>query len=124
MKKLLLTMLIGLFLSPLQMFADHYECKQLKPLHKPVAKSPSGYLYSIALDYNTGDLDISFNNAISGLNITIERNGVTYLNTTVSLNSGQSYTDSLADYDEGTYVLTLFSSNGIIGQYEITVIGD
>jgi hypothetical protein len=49
---------------------------------------------------------------------------VTYIDTTVALGAGQSYTDSLAGYDEGTYILTLSTSDGIIAQYEITVEDD
>ena len=40
---------------------------------------------------------------------------------TVSLSAGQSYTDILAGYEEGTYILTLSTANGVIAQYEITV---
>ena len=67
---------------------------------------------------------VSAVNDITGLNITIVRNGVTYLDTTVSLNAGQSYTDTLAGYAEGTYTLTLSTSTGVIAQYKITVEAD
>ena len=76
------------------------------------------------LDYYTGDLSVYAVNDITGLNITITKNGVTYLNTTVALSAGQSFTDSLAGYAEGTYILTLSTVDGVIAQYEITVIAD
>ena len=57
-------------------------------------------------------------------NITITGNGVTYLNTTVSLGAGQSYTDCLDYLPVGTYILTLSTADGVIDQYEITVEDD
>ena len=124
MKKVLLSLLMGLFLSPLQIFADHYDYNELHPDPKPPARSPALYQVAFDLDYNTGDLAICPNYDITGLNITIVRNGVTYLNTTVALAAGQSYTDSLAGYDEGTYILTLSTADGVIAQYQITVEDD
>ena len=76
------------------------------------------------MDYYTGALSITPNYNVTGLNITRERNGVTYLNDTVSLTAGQSYTDSLAGYDAGVYILTLSTSDGVIDQYAITVVAD
>lgn len=124
MKKLLFTLLMGLFLSPLQMSAKYYECDKLKPLPKPPVKSPIEYQIIVDLDYYTGDLAITPNYAITGLEISITANGVTYLDTTVSLGAGQSYTDSLSFLSVGTYILTLSTADGIIDQYEITVEDD
>lgn len=121
MKKVLFTLLMGLFLSPLHVFADHYPYDQLYPDPQPPARSPIVSQIAFDLNYHTGDLSITPNYDISVLNITLERNGVTYINTTVALTAGQSYTDSLASYDEGTYILTLSTANGIIAQYQIIV---
>ena len=73
------------------------------------------------MDEYTGDLVITPNYDINGLNITITGNGVTYLDTTVALTVGQSYIDSLAGYSVGTYLLTLSTADGVVAQYEITV---
>lgn len=124
MKKLMFTLLIGLFLSPLQIFADHYPYDELKPFPPPPPRSPTLYQVAFDLDYYTGDLYICPNYDITGLTITLTGNGGTYINTTVSLSAGQSYTDSLAGYDEGTYILTLSTANGVIAQYQITVEDD
>ena len=78
-------------------------------------------LFDLYLDENTGDLVITPNNAVTDLNITIVGNGVTYLDTTVALTAGQSYTDSLAGYSIGTYILTLSTADGVVAQYVITV---
>ena len=82
---------------------------------------PSQYFISFYLNEYTGDLAITPNYDIVGLNITITGYGVTYLDTTVSLSAGQSYTDCLDYLSEGTYILTLSTSDDTIAQYEITV---
>ncbi|MBR0165698.1 MAG: hypothetical protein IJQ13_02295 [Prevotella sp.] len=121
MKKVLLVLLIGLLLAPSEVFADKYNSKRISPAsHHPRSEN----VISLYLDYNTGDLAITPNYAITGLNITITANGVTYLDTTVSLGAGQSYTDCLSFLSVGTYLLTLSTADGIIDQYEITVEDD
>lgn len=120
MKKLVLLLLAGLILVPSEMFADKYKSKQIASVSRPV-RNPEQLLFDLSLDENTGDLVITPNNAVNGLNITITGNGVTYLDTTVALTAGQSYIDSLAGYSVGTYILTLSTADGIIAQYEITV---
>lgn len=124
MKKLLFTFLMGLFLSPLQIFADHYPYEQMYPDSPPPTRSPFLSHVAFNLDYNTGNLTICPNYDITGLTITLTGNGVTYINTTVALSAGQSYNDSLAGYDEGTYILTLSTADGVIAQYQITVESD
>ena len=121
MKKVLLVFLVGLLLTPSEMFADKYNSKKVLPASHPPR---SENVISLCLDYNTGDLAITPNYAITGLNITITANGVTYLDTTVSLGAGQSYTDCLSYLSVGTYILTLSTADGIIDQYEITVEDD
>ena len=120
MKKLVLLLLAGLLLAPVEMFADKYNCKQVGSAshHGRNLNQNSINLY---LDENTGDLVITPNNVVTDLNITIVGNGVTYLDTTVALTAGQSYTDSLAGYSVGTYILTLSTADGVVAQYEITV---
>lgn len=120
MKKFVLLLLAGLLLAPSEMFADKYKSKQIASVSRPV-RNPEQLLFDLSLDENTGDLVITPNYAVTGLNITITGNGVTYLDTTVALTAGQSYTDSLAGYSIGTYILTLSTADGVVAQYEITV---
>ena len=120
MKKLVLLLLAGLLLAPLEMCADKYNCKKVGAATPP-PRSPELLVINLYLDENTGDLVITPNNAVTGLNITITGNGVTYLDTTVALTAGQSYTDSLAGYSIGTYILTLSTADGVVAQYVITV---
>lgn len=120
MKKLVLLLLTGLLLAPLEMFADKYNCKQVGSATPPI-RNPEQNLINLYLDEDTGDLVITPNYAVTGLNITITGNGVTYLNTTVALTAGQSYIDSLAGYSVGTYLLTLSTADGVVDQYVITV---
>lgn len=123
MKKLVLVLLAGLLMTPSEMLADKYNSKKILPFSRPV-RTPSEYLISLYLDEDTGDLEITPNDAITGLNITITGNGVTYLDTTVSLSAGQSFTDCLDYLGVGTYTLTLSTVDGVIDQYEITVEDD
>ena len=111
MKKIVLLLLAGLLMTPSELFAEHYKCKKMALANIPV-RTPSQYFISLILDENTGDLVIAPNH------------GVTYLNTTVSLSFGQSYTDCLNYLGVGTYLLTLIIDDEIIDQYEITVEDD
>ena len=120
MKKLVLLLLAGLLLAPLEMFADKYNCKKVGAATPP-PRSPELLVINLYLDENTGDLVITPNYTVTGLNITITGNGVTYLDTTVALTAGQSYIDSLAGYSVGMYILTLSTADGVVAQYEITV---
>lgn len=123
MKKLVLVLLTGLLLTPSELFAEHYKCKKMALAVNPV-RTPSQYLFSLYLDENTGDLAITPNHNIADLRILITGNGMTYLNTTVSLSFGQSYTDCLNYLGVGTYYLTLIVDDEITDQYEITVEDD
>lgn len=123
MKKLVLVLLAGLLLTPSEMFAEKYNSKRVVPIEPPF-RMPSQYFINLYLDEDTGNLAIIPNYDITGLNITITGNGVTYLNTMVSLSAGQSYTDCLDYLSEGTYILTLSAAGGVIDQYEITVEDD
>lgn len=123
MKKLVLVLLAGLLMIPSDLFAEKYNSKKITPIPPP-ARTPSQYLLSLYLDEDTGDLVIIPNNDITDLNITITGNGVTYLDTTVSLSFGQSYTDCVDYLGVGTYILTLSTIDGVIDQYEITVEDD
>lgn len=123
MKKLVLLLLAGLLLSPLEMLADKYNSKRIASATPP-PRNPSQYCIDFYLDENTGDMAITPSSDITGLTITLTANGVTYINTTVSLSAGQSYTDCLDFLSVGTYLLTLSTADGVIAQYEITVIAD
>ena len=123
MKKLVLVLLAGLLMTPSVMLADKYNSKRVVLANTPV-RTPAQYFISLYLDEDSGDLAITPNYDITGLNITITGDGVTYLNTTVSLGAGQSYTDCLDYLPVGTYILTLSTVDGVIDQYEITVEDD
>ena len=123
MKKLVLVVLAGFLMTSSVMFADKYNSKKVVLLTPP-PRTPAQYFFTLYLDEDTGDLEITPNDAITDLNITIADNSVTYLNTTVSLGVGQSYTDCLDYLPVGTYILTLSTADGVIDQYEITVEDD
>jgi len=123
MKKVLFLLLVGLLLAPTEMFAEKYNSKKiLLAPHNP--KAPSTCIVDFYLNENSGDFAISPFHNVTGFNITLTGNGVTYIDTTISLNAGQSYTNTLAGYSLGTYILTMSTSNGVIEQYEITITAD
>lgn len=115
---------MGMCLFPMEMDAAHYFIRKGTANPNLPIKTPTQYTIGVYVDSETGDLAITPNDAITGLNITITGNGVTYLNTTVSLGAGQSYTDCLDYLGVGTYILTLSTADGVIDQYEITVEDD
>ena len=121
--KLILLLLAGLLLAPLETFAEKYNYKRALLMESPF-RDPTPYVIHFYLNENTGDMTITPSNDITGLTITLTANGVTYINTTVSLSAGQSYTDCLDFLSVGTYLLTLSTADGVIAQYEITVIAD
>lgn len=124
MKKLFVALLMGLVLCPLQMDAKLYKVRHTIENPNPPVKSPTICSIEVDVDYETGYLCISPDSNVTGLQITLVSNGVTYLNTTVSLSAGQSYTDCLDYLGVGTYLLTLSTVDGVIEQYEITVEDD
>ena len=120
MKKLVLLLLAGMLFAPSEMLADKYNSKKVLPMGSPF-RNPNQNVIDLYLDESTGDLAITPTSNITGLTITLTSNGVTYINTTVSLSAGQSYTDCLNFLSVGTYILTLSTVDGVIDQYEITV---
>ena len=105
------------------MFAEKYNGKKVIPANSPF-RTLAQYSFFFYLGENSGDLVITPSGDITDLRILITGSGVTYLDTTVSLSLGQSYTDCLNYLDVGTYYLTLIVDDEITDQYEITVEDD
>ena len=124
MKKLLVALLVGMMLCPVSMEAKYYKTKgcPLDSILPP--KTPIFDYIDVYVNETSGDMTITPNYNIVGLHVTIVGNGITYLNTTVSLAAGQSYTDCLDFLDEGFYIMTLSTIDGIIARYEISVEDD
>ena len=120
MKKLVLLLLAGLLLAPSEMLADTYNSKRVAPASHP-SRDPTPYVIHLYLNENTGDLAITPVFDFTDLNITLTGYGVTYINTTISLNALQSYTNCLNFLSIGTYYLTISTADGLIDQYIITV---
>lgn len=120
MKRVMFALMMGMFMCPLVMDAKVYKKSAIDFQGLP-HRSPALYQIGVYVDSESGDLYISPNYDVTGLQITLVGNGVTYLNTTVSLSAGQVFADNLDFLDEGTYTLTLSTSAGVISQYTITV---
>ena len=123
MKKLTILFLVVSLLIPSSAFSKLYKRKRLINLEMPT-RTPIPSQISVFVNETTGNLLIFPSNNITGLTITLTGNGVTYINTTVSLTAGQSYTDCLDYLAVGTYLLTLSTADGVIDMYEITVEDD
>lgn len=120
MKKIVLLLLAGLFLAPTEVLATKYNSKKVA-LITPTIKNPDQYFIGFYLNENTGDMAITPVTSISNLTITLIDDSGTYINTTISLGIGQSYTNCLDFLSYGTYLLTMSTASGVIDQYEITV---
>ena len=112
---------MGLLLMPSNVWSKKYHRDRHSSSEIPM-RTPEYFCVDVI--ENTGDMYLTPYDAITGLNITLTGSGVTYINTTVSLNAGQSFTDCLDYLSEGTYILTLSTIDGVIDQYEITVEDD
>ena len=123
MKKIVILLLAGLLLTPSETFAEKYNSRRVAEAPPPI-RTPDQYYIGFSLNEYTGDMAITPVTSITNMTITLTGISGTYINTTVALNAGQSYTDSLAGYDEGTYILTLSTADGVIAQYQITVVAD
>ena len=123
MKKIAMVLLVVLLMVPSSAYSKKYWRQRLAKIEMPT-RNQVVYDVSVCVDLETGDLTITPTDAISGLEISITAGGVTYLDTTVSLGAGQSYTDCLSYLSVGTYILTLSTADGVIDQYVITVEDD
>lgn len=123
MKKIAIVLLVVLLMVPSSAYSKKYWRQRHAKIEMPT-RNQVIYDVSVYVDLETGDLIITPFDPITGLNISITANSVTYLDTTVSLGANQSYTDCLSFLGVGTYILTLSTADGIIDQYEITVEDD
>lgn len=120
MKKLVLLLLAGLLLAPSEMFAEKYNSKRVASGTPPI-RTPDQYYIGFYLNEYTGDMAITPVTSITNLTITLTGISGTYINTTISLGAGQSYTNCLDFLPLGTYLLTMSVAGNVIDQYEITV---
>lgn len=123
MKKLVLLLLAGLLIAPLELLADKYYSNKV-PLTSHPGRSQNQYYIGFYLNENTGDMAITPVTSITNLTITLTGSGGSYINTTISLGIGQSYTNCLDFLPLGTFLLTMSTADGVIDQYEITVEDD
>lgn len=119
MRKVLLSMLMGLLLIPTVAFADHYKSNKVYPHQQPPVRTP--YFINAEIDSETGAFLILANYDISCLYVTIEQNGIVLDSFSQSLYSGVPATYNFAGYSTGEYIVTLFTADGMIAQYCITV---
>lgn len=120
MKKIVIVFLAAMLMVPTGVYSKKYWRQRHANIEMPIRKQVMSDV-SASIDEETGELFVVSNTNISNLNISLTSNGITYLNTTTSLDSGEFYSDSLDNLDEGTYILTLSTKDRVICQYEIIV---
>ena len=121
MKKVLFSMLMGLMLMPMELFAEQYYCdKEVLP-DPPVRTSN---LVNAWIDSGTGEFSIYANYDIACLYVTIEQNDVVLDSISQPLYNGVPATYNFAGYNIGEYIVTLSTVDGVIARYRITVTDD
>lgn len=121
MKKVLLSVLMGLVLLPMGAFADCYDSKKLYPHQQPPVKTPEINNLDAWIDSETGVFSISSNYDIACLYVTIEQNNVVLDSFSQPLYNGIPAIYNFAGYSTGEYIVTLSTVDGIIAQYLVTV---
>lgn len=119
-KKLITVLLIGMLMCTSFADAKVYKAKHSEDAAPP-RRAPALCFISMNLDEDTGELIICPSYDVAGLQVVITGDGITYLDTTVSLSAGEVYLDSLEGYATGEYTLTLSTTDGVTDQYVITV---
>lgn len=122
MKKVLLLVLMGLMLMPMEMFADHYNSDKLYPHQEPPVRTP--YFINAEIDSETGAFLILANYDIACLYVTIEQNNVVLDSFSQPLYNGVPATYNFAGYSSGEYIVTLSTVDGMIAQYRVAVVED
>lgn len=123
MKKVLLSMLMGLMLVPLQVFAESYHYEDVI-WPKPPVRTPEINCINVWINSETGVFSILANNDIACLYVTIEQNDVVLDSFSQPLYNGVPAIYNFAGYSIGEYIVTLSTIDGMIAQYRVTVVED
>ena len=81
-------------------------------------------IVTISVNEGNCELYVTCNDNVSGLHVTLTRNGITYEEDTVNAVNGQTLTYYLDGYDYGVYELTIEVGNTIISIYTVTIMDD
>lgn len=123
MKKVLLSMLMGLMLVPLNIFAENYHYEDVI-WPKPPVRSPEINCVNVWIDSETGVFSILANYDIACLYVTIEQNDVVLDSISQPLYNGVPATYNFAGYSIGEYIVTLSTVDGVIAQYRVIITDD
>lgn len=122
MKKVFVTLLMGVgLLFSGNVYADDYSVEPI-PTQKPHKPGMPAFRPVIAsIDAETGELCLLFNREMSGVEISISKNGVMYENDIVNVIAGQPLLYDMSVYNSGIYTLSIEVDGDIIAQYSIIV---
>lgn len=124
MRKVLLSMLMGLLLIPTVVFAGHYKSNKVYPHQQPPVRTPEASCVDAWIDSETGVFSIYANYDINCLYVTIEQNGVVLDSFSQPLYSGIPVSYNFAGFSTGEYIVTLSTIDGMIAQYSVTIEDD
>jgi len=123
MKKFLFLLMMGLFLTPRAMFADHYHADKVETPELELPVRTSNFV-SAWINSETGEFSIYSNYDIACLYVTIEQNNVVLDSFSQPLYNGVPASYNFATYSAGEYIVTLSTVDGMIAQYLVTVEDD
>lgn len=123
MKKVILIVLMGLLLCPMEMDAKQYKTRRLNEV-EDFTKSPTSSYVSVNLNETTGILTLYCVGNVSTLQVTISQNGVDIEDDYMAVSNGQSVIYDLSSYSTGIYIMTIELGDGTINQYIISVVDD
>lgn len=122
MKKVFLSVLMGLMFMPMELLADHYESDRLSPQLQIPVKSPN--LVNAWIDSETGEFFICANYDITCLYVSVQQNGVVLDSFSRPLSNGIPVSYDFSGYSTGEYIVTLSTVDGVLSQYLVTVVHD
>lgn len=125
MKKVFVTLLMGVgLLFSGNVYADDYSIEPDYPDPSSTPNKPGMPAFRpviASIDAETGELCLLFNREMSGVEISISKNGVMYENDIVNVIAGQTHLYDMSVYNSGIYTLSIEVDGDIIAQYSIIV---
>lgn len=128
MKKIILTFISCLMLACIPM--SSYAEKKIYVDHDTTSdpsgpkRGPETDIVTISVNEGDCELYVTCNDNVSGLHVTLARNGITYEEDMVNAVNGQTFVYYLSGYDNGAYELTIEEGGTVVSIYTVTIMDD